>query len=118
MPTGDPPTDGYEWDDVLGWKMTRPLLDYVVPGHLPKMDSEGRLLHAPWQPIETVPKDGSTIDLWCRNISHGSTGEVRCADMWWDEDVGRWVDRSGVILEQKWRPTHWMPLPDGPPRSP
>jgi hypothetical protein len=69
-----------------------------------------------WRPIETVPKDGSTIDLWCRNISQGSTGEVRIPDAWWDDDVDRWVDSTGFCIEQKWCPTHWMPLP-APPHS-
>lgn len=66
-----------------------------------------------WQPIETAPKNGNEIDLWCRNISEGSTGQVRAPDMWWDCEIDRWVDRDGRVLEQKWRPTHWMrkPLP-------
>lgn len=67
-----------------------------------------------WQPIESAPKDGSAIDLWCINIAQGSIGAVRAADMWWDEDVDRWVERDGFVLEQKWRPTHWMPIPGGP----
>jgi len=67
-----------------------------------------------WQTIESVPKDGTAVDLWCVNISHGSTDAVRAAAMWWDDDVDRWVDWRGDILEQKWRPTHWVHIPDGP----
>ena len=67
-----------------------------------------------WRDISTAPKDGSTIDLWCLNISHGSTDSVRVPDAFWDDEVSKWEDRHGWILESKWRPTHWMPLPTGP----
>lgn len=73
-----------------------------------------QLANEQWQPIETAPKDGTTIDLWCRNISHGSTGAVRAPDSFWDDEVQKWEDRHGWILETKWKPTHWMPLPAGP----
>jgi len=31
MPMGDPPTDDLEWDDCLGWKLKRPLVQYIGP---------------------------------------------------------------------------------------
>jgi hypothetical protein len=67
---------------------------------------------AAWQPIETVPKDGFEIDLWCRNIADGS-GEVRFSEMFWNES-GKWEDWRGYILEPKWKPTHWRRTPEGP----
>lgn len=64
-----------------------------------------------WQPIETVPKDGCEVDLWCINISRGSDGAARFPGMSWDGQ--RWEDWR-YILESKWRPTHWMPIPAPP----
>lgn len=31
MPMGDPKTDDLEWDDCLGWKLKRPLVEYIMP---------------------------------------------------------------------------------------
>lgn len=67
-----------------------------------------------WMDISTAPKDGTEIDLWCRNISHGSDATLRVPGMWWDSEIDRWVDWRDDMLEQKWRPTHWMPLPPPP----
>jgi hypothetical protein len=64
-----------------------------------------------WQPIETAPKDGTTIDVCNR------WGD-RSADVAWVD--GKWrywgVDGFGspgwVSLDLS--PTHWMPLPEPP----
>lgn len=59
-----------------------------------------------WQPIETAPKDGSTVLLRGR-------GDHRIADGYWLQDayggLGAWV-WPYVHSE----PHHWMPLPAGP----
>ena len=59
-----------------------------------------------WQPIETAPKDGSTVLLRGR-------GDHRIADGCWLQaahgGLGAWV-WSYVHSE----PHHWMPLPAGP----
>lgn len=61
-----------------------------------------------WQPIETAPKDGSTV-LTFRLFN----GAPQIADAKWFSDAGEWGQRS-------WRypseggPTHWMPLPATP----
>lgn len=64
-----------------------------------------------WQPIETAPKDGTTIDLWLQ------AGE-RIADARWNRDAWRfWCQDEFESMD--WikivgRATHWMPLPEPP----
>jgi hypothetical protein len=76
-----------------------------------------------WQPIETVPKDGTTVDLWAQSLAerdrddlHPCTG-FRVPDAcWWD---GGWRNTDGnphPYLEgfTNLRFTHWMRPPDPP----
>jgi hypothetical protein len=56
-----------------------------------------------WQQIETAPKDGTRILVWC---------DRACAIVWWMvDDVNLWTDG-----EYTWRDywTHWKPLPEPP----
>jgi hypothetical protein len=60
-----------------------------------------------WRPIETAPKDGTDILVYCGPASDPIWG-IAC----WDEGAWRlWNDAE-------WRrhdwPTHWMPLPPLP----
>lgn len=52
-----------------------------------------------WQPIKTVPKDGTPVDLWHK------VG-TRITDVWWEDTNDcwscEWEDDSF---------THWMPIP-------
>jgi len=68
-----------------------------------------------WQPIETAPKDGSQIDLWCE----GKLSSERRPFCYW----GELSDLSGKEGEgwmgvyrpyEDFTPTHWMPLPEPP----
>ena len=65
-----------------------------------------------WQPIETAPKDGEAVLLWCP------------ADEDWQSFVTSGWYESG-IFDRRWyactdeqpmepQPTHWMPLPAPP----
>ena len=60
-----------------------------------------------WQPIATVPRDG-TIVLVC------------CAGFWpcvtkWDASQNGWIDDGeNITPENFWPLTHWMPLPETP----
>ena len=57
-----------------------------------------------WQPIETAPRDGTTI-LGSRTDWHD-----HCCKIWWDVTAGVDGDWSGAAG----RFTHWMPLPAAP----
>lgn len=63
-----------------------------------------------WQPIETVPKDGTEVLL-----AHDLTGVV-----WTDEWMSRWGASGCWRQYEAWQkgliegPTHWMPLPAPP----
>lgn len=58
-----------------------------------------------WQPIETAPKNGSSILL--------ATPKGRIADGFWSPVYGVW-SWPYVMVE----PTHWMPLPELPGAQP
>ena len=58
-----------------------------------------------WQPIETVPKDGTEILLWYADMK-----AVNVA--FWDG--GQWRIRYAEGEHDLWEPTHWMHLPAPP----
>lgn len=61
-----------------------------------------------WRPIETAPKDGSTILVW--------NGQL-VFDVWWWEEDGAWVDGATDAYDdytQYTGLTHWQPLPAPP----
>lgn len=68
-----------------------------------------------WQPIETAPKDGTTI--FGRNMKMGERGLVHFnTDGRWEMVNGKTNWPNGIFFE----PTHWMmepgvePLPEPP----
>lgn len=54
-----------------------------------------------WQPIETAPKDGSSVLLWVPENGEAQKGYYCDMEFWVVEGMGE-------------KPTHWMPLPLGP----
>ena len=62
-----------------------------------------------WQPIETAPKDGSTILI----ATHSYEGGVMMAAWASDVPTPAFVDEVG---DSYFDATHWMPLP-APPRE-
>jgi hypothetical protein len=85
-----------------------------------------------WQPIETAPKDGTEIDVWCR---FGDGGGHRVPDAYWSdkpfgyegprgyEQLRGWAaanegydgcDHWVGDIEEGDTVTHWMPRPAPP----
>lgn len=69
-----------------------------------------------WQPIETAPKDGTTI-LLVRFYGAQVCGETDhwTVDVYGDDRPRDWCDTGGRPPEYAW--THWLPLPP-PPKAP
>jgi hypothetical protein len=61
-----------------------------------------------WQPIESAPKDGTKVDVWC--VREGKV-PLRIPNAYFYEE--RWLHSfNGMRI---WHdPTHWMPLPPPP----
>jgi hypothetical protein len=60
-----------------------------------------------WQPIESAPKDGTTILAYGAWPMFPTMPDVCFCH--WDEDEQWWAfDGEEMLL------THWMPLPEGP----
>ena len=76
-----------------------------------------------WQPINTAPKDGTSV-LLCQ--ARGADGEpitgdawgifVQVAAWWGEADDGEWIVYCSLPREPEvhFRATHWMPLPANP----
>jgi hypothetical protein len=77
-----------------------------------------------WQPIETAPKDGTEVLVWCPSAAlvplamHFSSEEYFARE-YGDPDymeAGWYLSYSypDGLPECTWEPTHWMPLPEPP----
>ena len=65
---------------------------------------------APWQPIDTAPKDGTTVDLFAR---HAKGFGTRIPYAWWVRD--KWVSPGHIVGPMEdWTITYWMPIPEPP----
>ncbi len=82
-----------------------------------------------WKPIETAPKDGSSVLLcWAVNADGKRidwTKDLKTAQVfvqvaaWWEDEnegEGSWTVYCDLIREPllHFNPTHWMPLPEPP----
>lgn len=92
---------GEEWDHGRLWNAREP----VTPE---------------WQPIESAPRDGTRIDVWCRDVDDPSSKGWRECAATWDSQVfggGAWVAGRGAVHRLEWmgvKATHWMPIPGSP----
>jgi hypothetical protein len=70
-----------------------------------------------WQPIETAPKDGTLVDLWCKlnGVGRGvrRTDKKYAADSYSPNFPPCWGPYDGME-EGPLQPTHWRPLPKPP----
>jgi hypothetical protein len=67
-----------------------------------------------WQPIVTAPRDGSRILLWYPSTREDAgVAAEGFFDVLFD---GVWMVSRGSshVDRQVRKPTHWMPMPDGP----
>ena len=82
------------------------------------IEAQGWMVVQGWQPIESAPKDGTSI-LAC------VSGYVPSQVQWVEFDgVGKWSDDPEMFMEEyhfrayfsgtAYDPTHWMPLPTSP----
>jgi len=70
-----------------------------------------------WQPIETVPKDGTEVICWdphmmCCELGHWA--HKMWADNSSEHHVPGMVESARIYQNNYFFPTHWMPLPDAP----
>ena len=66
-----------------------------------------------WQPIETAPKDGYSLNnpIGWLVPPPGQKGIPRVASIYWEangKDRGYWFHTDGVTTD--WQPSHWMPM--------
>lgn len=66
-----------------------------------------------WQPINTAPKDGTEIDVWCKVCGRVPDAVFNTKKNRW-EYVGLDMFDEMDWIELEYPPTHWMPLPPPP----
>jgi hypothetical protein len=64
-----------------------------------------------WKPIETAPKDGTSIFIIGNDL--GLDCLSYCA-AFWDNDGAWHNDIDGSVFPEYYEPTHWQPLPEPP----
>lgn len=72
-----------------------------------------------WRPIETAPKDGTQLMLWCPDRAAPMFGSFRVDEGLSGNDEPLWLDNSYDDFSCGYascplKPTHWMPLPAPP----
>ena len=69
-----------------------------------------------WQPIETAPRDGTAILVYCGGVCEREMVVVRYEDTSSEGPFGKfcWKELSGQGGWAEKCVTHWVPLPDPP----
>jgi len=70
-----------------------------------------------WRPIESAPKDGTDVLVWCVHPNAKYCDTLADASDWQCSVVARWIEHNGGGWT--WHGmlgtfTHWMPLPAAP----
>lgn len=66
-----------------------------------------------WRNIETAPRDGTLVDLWCCSGGDERFG-ARYADCKFEHGHWRWLYHADGWVKVDYVPTHWMPTPPAP----
>jgi hypothetical protein len=70
-----------------------------------------------WQPIETAPKDGTRLLLWCVHHNAQYADDPVEFSRWAGAVIGSWTNHNGggwTWSGHAGTPIHWMPLPEPP----
>jgi hypothetical protein len=70
-----------------------------------------------WQPIETAPKDGTSMLLFYKSVGvvYGDFDHIGTCDWWITfSEPGKTTDWIQWYLATEEDPTHWMPIPPAP----
>jgi hypothetical protein len=61
-----------------------------------------------WQPIETAPKDGESLVLWCEKSEQMILDAAWKCGQWREFTLDGYDNLSWRALEPWQKPTHWM----------
>lgn len=67
-----------------------------------------------WQPIETAPKDGTTVLLSFHYLNGVHSGKSFVSMLEWDKAIDGWGLFKNLELDGTLKISHWMPLPKPP----
>jgi len=67
-----------------------------------------------WRDIESAPKDGTEMDVWCKSALDGDDGGYRTPNAWWCRSDMKWRRYGDERIAWAHSPTHWQPLPPPP----
>lgn len=103
---------------TLDAKIIRQTVDLLVRLSTRLRQAEADALKEGWRPIETAPKDGTVVDLWCtypkrRLVNYLWDGEC------WRENLDPVMYPSAGRINSGCEHviSHWMPLPPPPSRN-
>lgn len=112
-----------QWDLVHGtvaWHAEmfcddfEPVTDKHGVKHYPKKLFAAQPEPGKWRPIETAPKDGTTITLWAEKWERPANGGYNKNVEVWDTELGCTDDGEAWPDDELPPPTHWQPLPSPP----
>jgi hypothetical protein len=63
-----------------------------------------------WQKIETAPKDGREIVLWCENIKLLIPVATWERDRWYEVFIDDNADETWRIIDPQAQPSHWLEI--------